>query len=1211
MELTKEMIQYLAEVTPGNAAIYRLSGEHFETLYLSPSIPALNGMTMEEYHEMASADAMEMIFPEDREMLKQAVRDCLQTGKQIDVYYRVFHKKAGIDWAHINAKKCGELEGSPVFLAVYTNASVETDMYQRIIDRSENRIYVCDRNTYEILYANKAAKEHHTGRTEQFCGQTCYSYIQGEKSPCKDCLLQKDAAEDTAQELPKRRIFQQGEQYWEQLAGENINWCGHEAFVQYVMNVSDLVGKQEKLRRILEDEKKLVDVLRILDGTQPLEERLNRVLKTIGEDYQAERAYIFRVEEFIDNTYEWCAAGVEPQIGFLQHLELGYMERWMPYFQKGENVIVADLEEIRVSQPDEYEILKKQSVHSYMEAPIMNDGKLTGFIGVDNPSGDRLEHSGELLLSLAYFISVTLEKARIEQQQKQAAAELKESQRQLKEVIDTSDVQYFTYLPESRRLEIYVLNRHYAGLPPVWENFPDSFISRARLSAGDGQLLRETVRKAENGAAAASCVIRTQLLEKNVWIRIQLSAVKAEDGHVLKADGYATNITEQRNEEEKYREERQKRRYRSGNSIDAFQINLEKDVVEECFTIDGHPCHDENYPFRELMDRNCHMIPLEPDKERFRSTFGSEAMRNAFAESVTDRELVYRRFIPGGALHWVRTIANIQKRPGSHELVAFLYTQDVHESQIRQNILKSLASENMDYVRYIDLETGLSHLISQNSKVDHPTPEESLPYVTLYQKIVTSYICEEDREPVKVAYSLENILQELEQTPIFTIVYRMEENGKAAQRKQTSFYYLQDDRTKIICVRRDITTAYDVEMHQQKKLERALEEAKQANHAKTDFLSRMSHDIRTPLNGIIGMTHIASQQSNPDRTQDCLTKIDTSSKFLLGLVNDVLDMSRAESGVLELHPEPYQLEEFTSYIQAVIRPLCEGKNQKLIFDTQTVPSKVPQMDILRTNQVYFNLLSNAVKYTPEGGQITVRVKLQQRQDDLIQIDSEISDNGIGMSEQFQKVLFEPFTQENRNDNSEMRGSGLGLAIVRKIMDAMDGTISVESKIGVGTTFRFSLCCSYVAEQDLKKKEAEIITHSDYSRLKGKHVLLCEDHPLNQEIAKTLLNGKGMIVEIAENGQSGVDYFAKSAVGFYDLILMDIRMPVMDGYEAVRQIRRLDRTDAGTVPIIAMTADAFDEDVRRCLAAGMQGHIAKPIDPELLYREISKNIKNEM
>ena len=322
-------------------------------------------------------------------------------------------------------------------------------------------------------------------------------------------------------------------------------------------------------------------------------------------------------------------------------------------------------------------------------------------------------------------------------------------------------------------------------------------------------------------------------------------------------------------------------------------------------------------------------------------------------------------------------------------------------------------------------------------------------------------------------------------------------------------------------------------------------------------------------------------------------------------------MSRAESGVLELHPEPYQLEEFTSYIQAVIRPLCEGKNQKLIFDTQTVPGKVPQMDILRTNQVYFNLLSNAVKYTPEGGQITVRVKLQQRQDDLIQIDSEISDNGIGMSEQFQKVLFEPFTQENRNDNSEMRGSGLGLAIVRKIMDAMDGTISVESKIGVGTTFRFSLCCSYVAEQDLKKKEAEIITHSDYSRLKGKHVLLCEDHPLNQEIAKTLLNGKGMIVEIAENGQSGVDYFAKSAVGFYDLILMDIRMPVMDGYEAVRQIRRLDRTDAGTVPIIAMTADAFDEDVRRCLAAGMQGHIAKPIDPELLYREISKNIKNEM
>ena len=386
---------------------------------------------------------------------------------------------------------------------------------------------------------------------------------------------------------------------------------------------------------------------------------------------------------------------------------------------------------------------------------------------------------------------------------------------------------------------------------------------------------------------------------------------------------------------------------------------------------------------------------------------------------------------------------------------------------------------------------------------------------------------------------------------------------------------------------------------------KAKQEAEAANRAKSEFLSRMSHDIRTPLNGIIGMTHIAGQQDNPERTADCLSKIDRSSKFLLGLVNDVLDMSKAESGKFELHPEPYRFEDFMNYIDAVIRPLCDSKNQKLTFNAPVDKNRAPLVDILRLNQIYFNILSNAVKYTPEGGEITVTARETLIPPNRVRYDVSIRDSGIGISEEFQKVLFDPFTQEGRNDTSEMRGSGLGLAIVRKILDAMGGSISVKSKLGEGSEFIFSFDCEYIEKDGSRAKKEEQPEESADEKLNGKHILLCEDHPLNQEIAKSMLEQKKAIVDIAENGQEGVKHFAASPLNYYDAVLMDIRMPVMDGYTAAREIRKLARRDAKTVIILAMTADAFAEDVKKCLDCGMNGHIAKPVEPKKLYETIEK------
>ncbi|WP_458863063.1 ATP-binding protein [Acidaminobacterium chupaoyuni] len=391
------------------------------------------------------------------------------------------------------------------------------------------------------------------------------------------------------------------------------------------------------------------------------------------------------------------------------------------------------------------------------------------------------------------------------------------------------------------------------------------------------------------------------------------------------------------------------------------------------------------------------------------------------------------------------------------------------------------------------------------------------------------------------------------------------------------------------------------------ELAEAAKKAGAASEAKSDFLSRMSHDIRTPLNGIIGMTYLTQKMALPEEAKKNLEKISTSSKFLLGLVNDILDMSKMESQKIELHPEPYFFEDFRMYLEAVIRPLCEEKRQNFVFDAGEIEGLVPIVDITRINRIYFNLLSNAVKYTPEGGTITLKIREKLVSEGMMEFTVTVGDNGIGISQEFQKHLFEPFVQEDRVDTSEMRGSGLGLAIVKKTVEAMNGEITVESEKGKGSRFTVTIASPCVKREETVQKKAEIRAEPARQAkiLAGGHILLCEDHPLNQEIAKALLEEKGMIVHIAENGQEGVNAYLAAPAGFYQAVLMDIRMPVMDGFAAARAIRALKRPDAQTLPIIAMTADAFEEDIKKCAEAGMNAHIAKPIEPEKLYACLEK------
>jgi signal transduction histidine kinase/ActR/RegA family two-component response regulator len=515
------------------------------------------------------------------------------------------------------------------------------------------------------------------------------------------------------------------------------------------------------------------------------------------------------------------------------------------------------------------------------------------------------------------------------------------------------------------------------------------------------------------------------------------------------------------------------------------------------------------------------------------------------------------------------------------------------------------------------LITSLSKIYIANYDIDLTTGQFTeiygLDYLTrmigtsgsaaaAFSTYLRQLVVPEDWKTVEEFVDLGTLRDRMKNTARITAEYRSIRMGWC----RISFIAVDPDNTDrlqhVLFVTEDIAQEKQQRLETQKQLEAALEAAKQANQTKSEFLSRMSHDIRTPINGILGMLEISRKNlDDPARLQDCHEKIRVAANYLLSLISDVLDMSKLESGRMELAHEAFDLRILLQNCRQIMEPLAQESG--ITLETKGL-SDMPHPYLvgspMHLRQILVNLTSNAIKYNRPGGQVTLSVEEIACTDRETSFQIMVEDTGIGMSQGFQRHMFESFVQEHPSARTRYQGSGLGLSIVKNTVELLGGRIAAASQEGVGS--RFTLVLPFAIDHDPLALE-QPVAPQEVSRLTGLKALLVEDNDLNMEISKFMLEELDIRYVAVENGQEAVDAFRRSAQGEFDLILMDVLMPVMDGYTATRCIRAMDRADAKTVPIMAMTANAYADDVRKSKEAGMNAHLSKPVDTGKLFAAI--------
>ena len=807
--------------------------------------------------------------------------------------------------------------------------------------------------------------------------------------------------------------------------------------------------------------------------------------------------------------------------------------------------------------------------------------------------------------------------------------ELKEKELTYRDILSYSEIIHFTYYPQHHRYKIEALPEKYHMIPIVLDNYPESFIRLVRLNEKDSDVFRDMIRKIDSGEREAECTVFMILKGMAGWYRVHLMSVSDEYGNTVKAIGNVFNVDRTVEAEKAISDERLRMESLRGIYLATACFSVKKDrelvfnrterlagmkdidpgILKEAY--DAEPEIDQQSPETLVtLFSAAGQIPDKAQRQNFIRTCSNAGMLREFYKGNRDITLEYRRFVDG-KLNWVSTRIIMMEEPSTGDLLSFYYTRDIQDEKQNEQIKQSVFEKRCDYVALLNVRSqmlsfkGMSHIERTFCGSLDITGENR--YEESIRAAIEGHLDDAAGQELLENISINCITENLKNKNEYLAVYDWKDQDGTMLRKQILYQWLDGTKEDILIIESDITNAFILEQQRARQLQDALEAAEKANNAKTEFLSRISHDVRTPIGAIKNMTSFARQDiDDRDKLLNDLDKIEVSNSLLLSLINDVLDISKIDSGRIELHPEPYSYKDYIGNIRQIFEPLCRQNGLDFVIkDADRAEGHAIIVDRVRYNQIALNLLSNAVKYTPAGGTVTYSSHAKKRSDGLVECSFTVSDTGIGMSKEFQKKMFEPFSQEYDNP-ARMKlsnGTGLGLSIVKRLVDLMGGRITVKSDVGKGT----SISVSFVMhEADNEKTEPDRSEESGAfeQTLHGK-LLLAEDNVINTEISTRILSSFGLTVIHAGNGKQVMEIFEGSAPNEYQCVLMDIQMPVMNGYEATKGIRALNRPDAGSVPIIAMTADAFEESIQAAKQAGMNDYITKPIDPRKLYEMLSK------
>ncbi|MBQ7076633.1 MAG: response regulator [Lachnospiraceae bacterium] len=609
----------------------------------------------------------------------------------------------------------------------------------------------------------------------------------------------------------------------------------------------------------------------------------------------------------------------------------------------------------------------------------------------------------------------------------------------------------------------------------------------------------------------------------------------------------------------------------------------------------------EGHTLEHFVSSMCKYIS-EEDRNDFIFTFSIEKILSSYEVGVNKFDIALPFMLTDKRTIYARFELYLLKNPVSREIEGYITVHDETEERLAFETARTIAVLDYDSAGIINTCTGsvrVLHSSSNNTAVG--IEKEESDYMDNLTKLIHNMPIKNQNTVVE-RFSLDTVIKNIKENGKYQDTMEIIYPDKVTHYLQISYIMVENFENRILMGVRDVSDIFVEERKKREILKQALQEAKAGENAKMDFLSRMSHDLRTPLNGILGMAQIALDESNEEEIKDYQRKIISSGQMLLSLVNDILDISQSEEKKLILHPESYAMADFEESLNIIIGEQCKSKGVTYDVNIKDIEGKYFEVDKLRFGQIFLNLLSNACKYTPEGGKVSFGAKITEADAHYTHITFTVKDTGIGMTEEFIEHAFDAFSQAHTSTIDTRLGSGLGLAIVKQLVDLFKGRIEIKSKKNEGTSVFVYLRLKN-AEAVIKGDEVKEEKPSEV--LAGKRALVVEDQPLNAKILIKLLKNRDMIVDFAEDGKKAVYTYLESKEGMYDVILMDVRMPVMDGISATRVIRSHKERADYNLPIIATTANAYIEDKENCINAGMNDHIAKPINAKELYRVLSE------